>query len=103
MHGSRNLSEAVEGAGFKRAASDYSLFTKKTNSGIAILIVYVDDIVVTGDDAEAISDLKKQQRAKLDIKDLGKFKYFLGIEVARSNSGIFLSQRKYALDVLSKS
>lgn len=67
-----SLKIGLEGAGFKRAALDYSLFTKKTNSGIASLIVYVDDIVVTGDDAEAISDLKKQLRDKLDIKDLGK-------------------------------
>jgi len=83
-----SLKIGLEGAGFKRAASDYSLFTKKTNSGIAILIVYVDDIVVTGDDAEAISYKKKQLREKLDIKDLGKLKYFRGIEVARSNNGI---------------
>lgn len=60
-----SLKIGLEGAGFKRAASDYSLFTKKTNSGIAILIVYVDDIVVTGDDAEAISYLKKKAAKRI--------------------------------------
>lgn len=54
----------------------YSLLTKKTNSGIAILIVYVDDKKVTGDDAEAISDLKKQLREKLDRKYLGKLNFW---------------------------
>ena len=66
------------------------------------LIVYVDDMIITGDDKEEISKLQKQLSAKFEMKNLGGLKYFLGIEVSRSKQGIFLSQRKYVLDLLSE-
>ena len=67
-----------------------------------ILIVYVDYIIITGDDAEGIKKLSQDLSRHLDIKDLGKLKYFLGIEVAYSQHGIVLSQHKYVLDLLKK-
>ena len=79
------------------------MFIKHSSQGkIAALIVYVDDIVVTGDDLEAIVQLKKSLSKEFEIKDLGALKYFLGIEVARSKHGIFISQRKYILDLPQK-
>ena len=57
-----------------------------------MLIVYVDDILVTGDDVLEINKLSVQLSQKFDIKTLGHLRYFLGIEVARSPEGIFLSQ-----------
>ena len=66
------------------------------------LIVYVDDIIVTGDDASGIRALKSFLRTKFEIKDLGELRYFFGIEVARSKDGILISQRKYVLDLLSE-
>ncbi|TYJ98264.1 Retrovirus-related Pol polyprotein from transposon TNT 1-94 [Cucumis melo var. makuwa] len=69
---------------------------------IAILIVYVDDIVLTGDDQTEISLLKQRMGDEFEIKDLGNLKYFLGMEVARSKEGISVSQRKYTLDLLTK-
>ncbi|GFY86650.1 hypothetical protein Acr_05g0002890 [Actinidia rufa] len=62
--------------------------------------VYVDDIIITGDDASGIVQVKCGLRKAFDIKDLGPLRYFLGIEVARSRHGISLSQRKYSLDLL---
>jgi hypothetical protein len=56
------------------------------------LIVYVDDIIITGDDVEEMSQLQKQLATEFEMKNLGGLKYFLGIEVARSKQGIFLSQ-----------
>ena len=66
------------------------------------LIVYVDDMIVTGDDAEEISKLQEQLATEFEMKNLGGLKYFIGIETARSRQGIFLSQKKYALDLLSE-
>ena len=77
----------------QRSDADSSLFVKKDISGITIILVYVDDIVITG-------KLKAFLHRKFAIKDLGILKYFLGIEVAHSTKGIFLNQRKYVLDLL---
>lgn len=66
-----------------------------------ILIVYVDDIILIGDDAEEMSKLKVHLAKEFEIKNLERLRYFLGIEVARSE-GIFISQRKYILDLLKE-
>ncbi|KAA0033375.1 protein TIC 100 [Cucumis melo var. makuwa] len=89
--------------GYSQGHSDHTLFTKVSKTGkIAILIVYVDDIVLTGDDQTEISQLKQRMGDEFEIKDLGNLKYFLGIEVARSKEGISMSQRKYTLDLLTE-
>uniref|UniRef100_F6GZU0 Protein kinase domain-containing protein n=1 Tax=Vitis vinifera TaxID=29760 RepID=F6GZU0_VITVI len=64
--------------------------------------VYVDDIVITGSDQNGIQKLKQHLFTHFQTKDLGKLKYFLGIEIAQSSSGVVLSQRKYALDILEE-
>jgi len=68
----------------------------------SILIIYVDNIVIRGDDELEIENLKKKLQAIFKVKDLGAFKYFLGMEIARSRRGIFISQRKYTLDLLKE-
>lgn len=62
--------------------------------------MYVDDIVLTGDSITKINNVKAFLDYKFHIKDLGQLKYFLGLEIARSNSGIFLNCRKYVLKLL---
>ncbi|KAK3034139.1 hypothetical protein RJ639_033482 [Escallonia herrerae] len=74
----------------------------KGTSFTAILI-YVDDILLTGNDLQEIERLKKFLLKRFRIKDLGDLKYFLGIEFSYSKKGIFMSQRKYALDILQDS
>ncbi|CAM8975270.1 unnamed protein product [Rhodiola kirilowii] len=81
---------------------DYSLFTYAHTVDFLILLVYVDDIVITGTSATLINDVKAFIHSAFRIKDLGQLKYFLGIEVARSNEGIFINQRKYAMYLLSE-
>jgi hypothetical protein len=66
-----------------------------------ILSVYVDDIIITGDDSFKMSQLKQKLSKEFEVKDLGQLRYFLGIKIARSPKGIVLSQRKYVLDLLS--
>jgi hypothetical protein len=66
-----------------------------------MLLVYADDIIVTGDDEE--QQMLGQDLAKeFEIKTLGKLKYFLGIEMAHSKKGIFISQQKYITDLLQE-
>ena len=78
------------------------VFYRHQGSHIAILAVYVDDIVITGDDVEEIKKLKERLGRAFEVKDLGPLRYFLGIEIARSSKGIILSQRKYVLDLLAE-
>ncbi|XP_071933223.1 uncharacterized protein [Coffea arabica] len=96
------FSLAVERFGMQKSKSDHSVFYKQSEIGIILLVVYVDDIVITGNDAAGISSLKTFLHSQFQTKDLGLLKYFLGIEIAKSRKGIFLSQRKYVLDLLSK-
>jgi len=62
----------------------------------------VDDIIVTGNHQAEIDILKECLIREFEIKKLGKLKYFLGLEVAHSRHGIFISQHKYVLDLLSE-
>uniref|UniRef100_A0A803MDK1 Reverse transcriptase Ty1/copia-type domain-containing protein n=1 Tax=Chenopodium quinoa TaxID=63459 RepID=A0A803MDK1_CHEQI len=83
-----------------KSKQDYSMFIKKDKKSFTLVVVYVDDLLITGNDSSAISILKSALHDAFTIKDLGSLKYFLGIEVSRSNSGILLNQRKYILDML---
>ncbi|CAL8998681.1 unnamed protein product [Prunus brigantina] len=97
------FTEAVLAAGFIQSKADYSLFTCKKGTSFTALLIYVDDILITGNDQKAISSLKQFLQSRFKIKDLGDLKYFLGIEVSRSKQGICISQRKYTLDILKDS
>ena len=66
------------------------------------MLVYVDDLIITGENEDEINTLKKSLHHKFAIKDLGVLKYFLGIEVATSSKGLFLNQRKYLMDLLEE-
>ena len=82
----------------QKSKFDHSVFYRNFNSGIILLVVYVDDIVITGSDSKGISSLKSFLQSQFHT--LGMLRYFLSIEVMRRKHGIFLSQRKYVLDLL---
>ena len=66
-----------------------------------VLLVNVDDVLVACNDKDEIRKFKVMLDEKFKLKDLGDLKYFLGLEVARSDKGIALCQRKYTLEVLN--
>ncbi|KAA3482589.1 Retrovirus-related Pol polyprotein from transposon TNT 1-94 [Gossypium australe] len=95
------LTSAVTSLDYIQSSSDFSLFIKKDVVSFTALLVYVDDVILAGDNLDEIARVKAFLDSTFTIKDLGDLKYFLGLEVARSSAGIHLCQRKYALDILS--
>ncbi|XP_026451421.1 uncharacterized protein LOC113351696 [Papaver somniferum] len=96
------FSNAVLQFGFTQSAYDSAMFTRSTAQGMVILLLYVDDMVITGDDMKGITALKTHLSSCFEIKDLGPLCYFLGLEVNRSSDECFISQVKYASDILQR-
>ncbi|RVW35568.1 Retrovirus-related Pol polyprotein from transposon RE1 [Vitis vinifera] len=80
----------------------FIFYHHNSSSQCIYLVVYVDDIVITGSDQEGIQRLKQHFFNHFQTKDLGKLKYFLGFEITHSSSGVVMSQRKYVLDILEE-
>ncbi|KAE9584498.1 putative RNA-directed DNA polymerase [Lupinus albus] len=87
--------------GYKQSSHDHSLFTKASSNSFTALLIYVDNLILAGNNISQINLVKHQLHHMFKIKDLGPLKYFLGLEICRSSKGIILSQRKYALDILA--
>lgn len=94
------LTSLLLAQGYKQSSSDYSLFILSHDKNFTALLVYVDDVILAGNSMEEFTRIKIILDSTFKIKDLGTLKYFLGIEVAHSTSGISLCQRKYCLDLL---
>ena len=92
----------VLAAGFTESTHDYALFTRETSRGITLLLLYVDDMVISGDDTDTILSLKQRLQQEFQMKDLGHLRYFLGLEVAYARRGYLVSQQKYISDILSR-
>lgn len=86
------LSSFIIEQGFTQSEADYNLFTKSTSHSFTAILVYVDDVIVAIDCMDTINNLKSSFHDKFRIKDIGKLKYFLGLEVARSDRGIHICQ-----------
>lgn len=84
------FSEVVQEFGMKKCTSDHFIFYQRSENGLILLVVYVDDIVITSSNNAGIAALKNFLQSRFQTKDLEMLKYFLGIEVTRSKKGIFL-------------
>lgn len=82
--------------------TDYSLFIKGEKYNFVVVLVYVDDLLVVGNNKAIIKQVKSFLASHFHMKDLGPLRYFLGIKVDRSTTGIFISQRKYTLNILKE-
>jgi len=78
----------------QKSKCDHSVFYRQSEAGLILLVVYLDDIVITGSDSAGISSLKTFLQTQFQAKNLRLLKYFLGIEVMRSKKGIFLVLKK---------
>ncbi|XP_019240599.1 PREDICTED: uncharacterized protein LOC109234813 [Nicotiana attenuata] len=88
--------------GFTQSHYDYSLFSKRKGCSQVLVLIYVDDLLVTGSDVMFIDKTRADLQKFFKMKDLGELKFFLGIEFARSSKGIYMSQRKYALELIAE-
>ncbi|KAL0325416.1 UNVERIFIED_CONTAM: Retrovirus-related Pol polyprotein from transposon RE1 [Sesamum radiatum] len=85
--------------GFTQSPHDNCLFLKHDSDNFVALLVYVDDILVTGTSEVHLHNVKQYLDRLFSIKDLGPAKYFLGLELARSPHGLLITQRKYLQDI----
>lgn len=88
--------------GFESSPSEQTLFIKRKESKTLIVSIYVDDLLFTSNDEEMLYEFKCSMRREFDMTDLGEMRFFLGIEVLQRSDGIFICQRKYANEVLSR-
>ena len=87
--------------GFTKNKEDPNLYFKVEDRKQVILLLYVDDLFLTGDE-ELIANSKRKLSAKFEMKDLGTMHYFLGLEVWQKPGKIILSQGKYIVEILKR-
>jgi hypothetical protein len=92
----------VTAAGFFTSAHDLTLFVHKSPRGRTLLLLYVDDMIITSDDPEYIAFVKAHLSDQFLMSDIGPLRYFLGIEISSTPERFFLSQEKYIQDLLDR-
>ena len=95
------FSSIVHQFGFSSSPHDTALFIRRSDKSMILLLLYVDDMIITRDDHSGISDFKQFLHQQFEMKDLGHLSYFLSLEVSFDSTDYYLSQAKYASDLLS--
>jgi len=98
----RELKSYLISYGFCHSQSDHCLFIYAKSGVMLYLVVYVDDLIVTGNHQSSVEDFIGCLANRFSIKDLGDLHFFLGVQVIRSPSGNFLSQQKYISEILDR-
>jgi len=97
------FSSVVRAAGFSSSDHDPALFVHTSGSGRTLLLLYVDDMLITGDDQKYIAFVKRKLSEQFKMSDLGSLSYFLGIEVDCTDDGYYISQSRYTQDLVARS
>ena len=77
------------------------MFFRRSDHGITLLLLYVDHMIITGNDVQGIQDFKRFLGQHSEMKDLSPLSYFLSLEVSSSSDGYYLTQAKYTSDLIS--
>lgn len=96
------IDEHLLSLGFTKSLSESTLYVKRVGSDIVIISLYVDDLLVTGNNAIQIEDFKKEMMKVFEMTDLGEMTYFLGIEIKQAQNEVFIYQRKYLKEILKR-
>ena len=96
------FSSTIFRLGYIASPYDSALFLRRTDKGIILFHLYVDKMIITGDDLSGIQEMKDFLSQQFEMKDLGHLSYFLGLEITHSTDGLYITQAKYAFDLLSR-
>ncbi|GKV36582.1 hypothetical protein SLEP1_g44695 [Rubroshorea leprosula] len=96
------IAQYLQFCGYLASDSDHSLFVKKQSSLHVIVLLYVDDMIIIGNDEEEIARLQEELSIRFDMKNLGELNHFLDLEVENLENGIFITQRNYAEKLVAK-
>ncbi|GKV49234.1 hypothetical protein SLEP1_g55997 [Rubroshorea leprosula] len=96
------MAQYLQFCGYLALDSYHSLFVKKQSSLHVIVLLYVDDIIIIGNDEEEIARLQEELSILFDMKNLGELNHFLDLEVESLENGIFVTQRNYAKKLVAK-
>ncbi|XP_031286059.1 uncharacterized protein LOC116144766 [Pistacia vera] len=87
---------------YTRSPNEHTLYLRKTERGLAVVSLYVDDLLVTGSNPEELDQFKSTMQTEFEMTDLGLMKYFLGMEISQTAGEIFVCQQRYATEILMK-
>lgn len=98
------FTQYVSSLNFQQSDNDSCLFYKRSTEGTVYLLLYVDDIILTGDNKNLLTETKKHLQAKFEMKDKGILKHFLGFEIEydREQGQVAISQKRYIEKLLKK-
>ena len=88
--------------GLTRSESDPNLYFSRQSGKLIILLLYVDDLLITGDDEQGIDELKRKLSFEFEMTDLGTASNYLGVEISQKSQGLFINQRGYINKLLDK-
>jgi len=96
------IDEHLLNLGFVKSLSEATLYVKLKDNDVLIVSLYVDDLLVTGNNELLVEEFKQEMMNVFEMTDLGLMTYFLGMEVKQSQNEVFICQKKYAKEILKK-